>query len=222
MPTFEEIREAAAKQLVVQDLDDRKLLALGDRLWPFPFPLVKGETPSGPSIRSTGWRRSSTGAWARTNSKPSSTVREYVDAQREYASSGSRRRWRAGVRPETDQHRRGDRWPLLAGGSGRRRKPGRRSCRRGRPGKGQAGRAGISDIGSASSTAQGDDVAGGDYDYVINGNMIGGFALLAWPVEYEVTGVTYVRRQPTRHRLSDRSRSFDGSDRQVHRKLQSR
>ena len=38
-------------------------------------------------------------------------------------------------------------------------------------------------------TAQGDNVAGGDYDYVINGNMIGGFALLAWPVEYEETGV---------------------------------
>ena len=38
-------------------------------------------------------------------------------------------------------------------------------------------------------TAQGDNVAGGRYDYVINGNMIAGFALLAWPVKYGETGV---------------------------------
>ena len=38
-------------------------------------------------------------------------------------------------------------------------------------------------------TGQGDNVAGGRYDYVINGNMIAGFALLAWPVKYGETGV---------------------------------
>jgi Protein of unknown function (DUF2950) len=36
---------------------------------------------------------------------------------------------------------------------------------------------------------QGDNIAGGAYDYVINGNMIGGFALIAWPVKYAETGV---------------------------------
>jgi hypothetical protein len=36
---------------------------------------------------------------------------------------------------------------------------------------------------------QGKYIAGGDYDYVINGNMIGGFALMAWPVDYARTGV---------------------------------
>ena len=30
---------------------------------------------------------------------------------------------------------------------------------------------------------------GGAYDYVINGNMIAGFGLLAWPAEYGETGV---------------------------------
>ena len=39
-------------------------------------------------------------------------------------------------------------------------------------------------------TGQGDNVAGGAYDYVINGNMIAGFALIAWPVKYGETGVT--------------------------------
>jgi hypothetical protein len=36
---------------------------------------------------------------------------------------------------------------------------------------------------------QGDRIAGGAYDYVVNGNMIGGFALVAWPARYAETGV---------------------------------
>lgn len=38
-------------------------------------------------------------------------------------------------------------------------------------------------------TKQGANIAGGAYDYVINGNMIAGFALIAWPVKYGETGV---------------------------------
>jgi hypothetical protein len=37
--------------------------------------------------------------------------------------------------------------------------------------------------------AQGDDAPGGAFDYVVNGKMIGGFALVAWPAEYGVSGV---------------------------------
>ena len=36
---------------------------------------------------------------------------------------------------------------------------------------------------------QGGNVEGGDYDYVITGNMIGGYALMAWPARYAETGV---------------------------------
>jgi hypothetical protein len=36
---------------------------------------------------------------------------------------------------------------------------------------------------------QGDAAKLGKLDYVINGAMLGGFALLAWPAEYGVTGV---------------------------------
>jgi Protein of unknown function (DUF2950) len=38
-------------------------------------------------------------------------------------------------------------------------------------------------------TRQGAGAPGGRYDYIINGNMIAGFALLAWPVKYGVSGV---------------------------------
>lgn len=38
-------------------------------------------------------------------------------------------------------------------------------------------------------TRQGPNAPGGEYDYVINGNMIAGFAMVAWPAEYGETGV---------------------------------
>ncbi len=37
--------------------------------------------------------------------------------------------------------------------------------------------------------AQGKNAAGGDYEYVVKGKMIGGFALVAYPAEYSVSGV---------------------------------
>jgi hypothetical protein len=37
--------------------------------------------------------------------------------------------------------------------------------------------------------SQGPDAAGGAFDYVVNGKMIGGFALIAWPAEYGVSGI---------------------------------
>ena len=38
-------------------------------------------------------------------------------------------------------------------------------------------------------TKQGPNAPGGAYDYVINGNMIAGFAMVAWPAQYGETGV---------------------------------
>jgi hypothetical protein len=37
--------------------------------------------------------------------------------------------------------------------------------------------------------SQGPDASGGAFDYVVNGKMIGGFALVAWPAEYGVSGI---------------------------------
>lgn len=48
-------------------------------------------------------------------------------------------------------------------------------------------------------TRQGKNAPGGKYDYVINGNMIGGFALVAWPAEYGNSGVkTFIVNQQGR------------------------
>lgn len=46
---------------------------------------------------------------------------------------------------------------------------------------------------------QGKHAPGGKYDYVINGNMIGGFALVAWPAEYGNSGImTFIVNQQGR------------------------
>ena len=37
--------------------------------------------------------------------------------------------------------------------------------------------------------AQGKNAADGEYDYIVRGKMIGGFALVAYPAEYDVSGV---------------------------------
>ncbi len=43
---------------------------------------------------------------------------------------------------------------------------------------------------------QGENAPGGKYDYIINGNMIGGFALVAWPANYGDSGVmTFIVNQ---------------------------
>lgn len=46
---------------------------------------------------------------------------------------------------------------------------------------------------------QGPHAPGGKYDYVINGNMVAGFALVAWPAEYGTSGVmTFIVNQQGR------------------------
>jgi hypothetical protein len=48
-------------------------------------------------------------------------------------------------------------------------------------------------------TRQGKHAPGGKYDYIINGNMIGGFAMVAWPAEYGESGVmTFIVNQQGR------------------------
>ena len=37
--------------------------------------------------------------------------------------------------------------------------------------------------------AQGPHAPGGAYDYVVNGHMMGGFAMVAFPADYGITGI---------------------------------
>jgi hypothetical protein len=41
-------------------------------------------------------------------------------------------------------------------------------------------------------TKQGPKASGGEHDYIVNGKMIGGFALVAWPAEYGNSGIATI------------------------------
>ena len=69
-------------------------------------------------------------------------------------------------------------------------------------------------------TRQGKHAPGGKYNYVTNGNMIGGFALVAWPAEYGDSGImTFIVNQQGRvyqkdlgaqtSRLAKRIKAYD-------------
>lgn len=48
-------------------------------------------------------------------------------------------------------------------------------------------------------TSQGKNAPGGKYSYIINGRMLGGFALVAWPAEYGESGImTFIVNQQGR------------------------
>lgn len=55
---------------------------------------------------------------------------------------------------------------------------------------------------------QGKHTPGGAYNYVINGHMIGGFAFVAWPAEYDETGImTFIVNQQGRIYQKDLGKS---------------
>jgi hypothetical protein len=185
----ERLYQEAQKALILRkDTADRVILVIGPDAWPFPIPLVRS---------GTDWRfHTADGMEEIVNRrvgadelKAIAVCRDYIAAQREYASkirdkSGVRKfAQRLASKPGTQD---GLYWdPAVAGGeespfgpqiaeflkSGR--KPGD-------PYYGYYFRI---------LTRQGSHAPGGRYNYVINGNMIAGFALVAFPAEYRNTGV---------------------------------
>jgi hypothetical protein len=189
MSTVAEVRELAANQVVVQDLTDRKLLQLGPKLWPFPFPIVKGEDGKWAFDTFAGLEEIGNRRLGENELEAIKTVREYVEAQREYAEKdrdGDGVLEYAQKLISSDGQTDGLYWPSDQGDG---ESPAgdfanEAALDKARQGEGYFG------YRFKILTGQGDEIAGGNYDYVINDNMIAGFALLAWPVKYEETGVT--------------------------------
>ena len=184
--TYAAIQQGAAKQLVVQGEGDRRMLQIGDKLWPLPFPLVKFDD---------GWAFDTyAGLEEIVNRRVGEnelatieTLRAYVDAQEEYASvdrDGDGVEEFAQKLVSTEGMTDGIYWPTDNVN-----------------GESPAGDLDQSELDDAAKgegyfgykykilTGQGDRIAGGAYDYIINGNMIAGFGLIAWPAKYGETGV---------------------------------
>jgi hypothetical protein len=192
------------QQQLVRESDSKCVLEVGTNSWPFPVPIVKRngqwffDTAAGKDElfnRRIG----------RNELATLQAVRAYVEAQREYASrdrDGDEVLEYAQKIISTPGAKDGLFWspdldgeisPLgpfaadaAAEGYKKRKSPGDEP----QPFHGYFFKI---------LTRQGQHAPGGKYDYVINGNMIGGFALVAWPAEYGESGVmTFVVNQQGR------------------------
>jgi len=171
--TLQQIREATADLVKVEDEGEQQVLDLGRQLWPFPFPLVKGEDGKWAFDTVAGLEEIVNRRVGENELQAIETVRLFVQSQREYASED---RDADGVVEfaqkliSTEGQMDGLYWPIEQG-----------------DGESPVGYFGYK---FRILKRQGDNVAGGAYDYVTNGNMIGGFALIAWPAKYAQTGVS--------------------------------
>ena len=178
---------------ITLDGDARAVLAVGKNEWSFPIPVVK----------QGGTWRFDTKAGAqeildrrigRNELNAIEVCRAYVDAQREYASkglSGSKLPDYAQKFMSSPGKHDGLYWPVEEGqaespmgplvvqaraeGYGTKAKAEKRS-----PYHGYYYRI---------LTKQGKNASGGAFDYIVDGHMIGGFALVAYPAKYEDSGI---------------------------------
>ena len=191
---------AAAKQATRLEKvgDDKVIINVGTDDWPMPIPIVKGtegwyfDTPAGEDeIINRRIGQNELGAIDVCNA--------YVQAQREYASKdrdGSGVLKFAQKVTSSPNKQDGLYWPASAGGEVSPFGPLVADAMK--EGYQKKGDQPIPYHGYYFKVlqAQGSHAPGGAYDYVINGNMIAGFAMVAWPAEWDVSGVmTFIVNQ---------------------------
>jgi hypothetical protein len=186
-----ELHRAAQEKLAIRrDADDLAVLVLGLKAWPFPIPLVQ---------ESGRWRfDTDAGVDEILNRRIGEhelaaieLLRAYVDAQVEYASAdrdGDEVLEYAQRMLSPTGTKDGLYWPDDGGDPSPLGEFVARAS--------AAPYAGQAKLGDPYRgyyyyvlTKQGPNPPGGAYDYVINGNMIAGFAALAFPAEYGKSGV---------------------------------
>jgi hypothetical protein len=181
--------------------DDKVILNVGADDWPLPIPIVKG--PAGWYFDTAAGEDELVNRRIGANELGAIAVaRTYVDAQRDYAAKdhdGSGVLKFAQRVSSSPNKQDGLYWPATAGAElsplgplvadaikeGYKAKAG-----------GQAAATPYHGYYFKVLTAQGAHAPGGAYSYVINGNMIAGFALVAWPAEWDSSGVmTFIVNQ---------------------------
>jgi len=185
-----------AKHEITPDGAFKATLIVGDNDWPFPIPLTKKEgmwrfdTPAG--REEILYRRV-----GQNEADAIEVALAYVDAQKEYAAADPDK---TGAHPYAERvvsspgKMDGLYWPstpgepespigeFMANASSEGYTPGAKAPYHGYRYK--------------ILTRQGTGAAGGAYDYVVRGKMIGGFGLVAYPAEYGNSGVmTFIVNQ---------------------------
>ena len=178
----------------------QKTLVIGNENWPFPVPLVKG---------ADGWRFDTAAGReevlarriGRNELDAIATCRAYVTAQRRYAQEKHDGK-PAGVHAMKFQSDPGKEnglyWPAARG---QKRSPlgdlVAQAAEEGRPlGGNRAKPTPFHGYYFKILTGQGAAASGGARSYLVKGEMTGGFAIVAWPAQYDVTGVmTFIVNQ---------------------------
>ncbi|PZX34141.1 conserved exported hypothetical protein [Cupriavidus phytorum] len=189
-PVGAEVRQRFLEQWQVahalQPVDDSHArIAVGNDGWTLPVPLVKGakgwqfDTRAGVEemrIRRVG----------RNELAVMQTMLAIYDAQNEYAQTdhdGDGVLVYAGQLASTAGKRDGLYYPTRDGEPASPLGAAFLTAGKGKDGQGYYG------YHYKLLTAQGPHAPGGAYNYVVNGKLFGGFAVLAWPVKYGDTGV---------------------------------
>ena len=196
------VARLSEKTELVRQGDSKCVLQLGADAWPFPIPLVKADdhwrfdTEAGrQEVLNRRVGRNELGALA--------VCRAYVEAQREYASKDRDGddvlEYAQRLRSTPGQHD-GLYWPLRSGDEQSPLGPLVAAARV--EGYRRATRILTDDPSPYHGyffkilTQQGRHAPAGKYDYIINGRMIAGFALVAWPAEWGNSGVmTFIVNQ---------------------------
>ncbi len=183
-----EIREGAAKLLSVEEDGDQRILKIGHEVWPFPFPLRKNDDGKWAFDTYAGLEEIINRRVGENELQAIATMKAYVEAQREYVSAdhdGDGVLEYAQKLISSEGTTDGLYWPIEQGDG---ESPVGPFVDQAAMDKANAGD-GYFGYKFRILKAQGDLVAGGRYNYVINGNMIAGFGLVAWPAKYAETGV---------------------------------
>lgn len=195
-----EEHDAFAKALkegtrIVHESDSRCILEVSDKDWPFPIPIVKKD---GQWVFDTaaGKEEILNRRIGKDELATLQAARAYVEAQREYASHDEdgdqilEYAQRLVSSPGTHD---GLYWPTEPDGEPSPLGPLVAFAQ----GVGKGAGAAVEDTPGGPFhgyyfkilTRQGSHALGGKYDYVINGKMIAGFAMVAWPARYGDSGI---------------------------------
>jgi len=198
----------------------QKTLVVGNENWPFPVPLVKA---------ADGWRFDAAAGKeellarriGRNELDAIATVRAYVTAQRRYAEQGHDGK-PAGLHATKFQSDPGKEnglyWPTTRG---QKRSPlgdvVAQAADEGRPlGADRTKPTPFHGYYFKILTGQGSAAPGGAKSYLVKGEMSRGFALVAWPAQYDVTGVmTFIVNQDGTVREKDLGPETDAAARKI-------
>ena len=183
----------AVRNEIIRPSPDRAVLQLGDDAWPLPIPMVR---------RAGAWRFDTAAATqeiadrriGRNELDTIETLRAMADAQADFARTAGRSgALRAYARRffSTPGQRDGLYWPTGEGEAESPLGPIAAAASAGGYGRRQGGAGPQPYHGYVYRILerQGPAARGGAFDYVVNGRMIGGFAIVATPAQYGSSGI---------------------------------